>query len=313
VLDFKIPVVDGRPVIDRSEKAIKEASLPRASLLRASRRIHDEARIILYRVNEFLLFLGFDYNNPANHSIMSRPGFRVMFARHDPTKMGQNQDYYEVCKIQRCYELPRNMVKYMQRVTLNMGCSLGGIAEDDIVPFKKQTLLGPQRPTFRTLLMALEDVCTLLRGCTNLRFLKICIRSVESTPGSMQQLIEPLKAMRGIQESSLSACGFLDDRWVDWSMKTSYCRYLQRVMALPEGTEAPKYVGDGEEPVQDENDIFNMNGFPPDLYVNEWDIPPGFQPGDDDFDPDDESWFREYYQGAGLTPPSDNGVPAPSP
>jgi hypothetical protein len=155
--------------------------------------------------------------------------------------------------------------------------------------------------------MALEDVCTLLRGCTILRFLRICIRSVEETPQSIQQLIEPLKAMRGIQESSMSACGSLDDRWVEWNVKSSYCRYLQRVMALPEGTEAPKFVGDEEEPVRDENDIFDMNGEPPYLYVNEWDVPPGFQPGDDDFDPDDESWYVEDYQG--MSPPSyNNGV-----
>jgi hypothetical protein len=130
VLDFKIPVVDGKPVIDRSEKAIKEASLPKVSLLRASRCIHDEAKIIIYRVNEFSPFLCLDYTNPANHSIMSRPGFRALFARHDPTKMGQ----YQVLHVQRYYDLPRNMVKYMQRVILNIG-SFRGITEEDIVPF----------------------------------------------------------------------------------------------------------------------------------------------------------------------------------
>jgi hypothetical protein len=141
-------------------------------------------------------------------------------------------------------DLPRNMLKYMQTVYVQIG-TLYGIDEIDVVPTKFQTLSGPQRPAYRTLIDKVEEVCELLRSCHKIHKLTINVQSNENEPGSIEKVLEPIKRLRGIQGTKVDvfAC---DPSWESeiWAMRQSYERYLEKIIAMPEGTEAPKYVPD---------------------------------------------------------------------
>lgn len=71
-------------------------------------------------------------------------------------------------------------------------------------------------------------------------------------------------------------------------MKGSYGRYLNKIMRMPEGGEAPKYIGDEKEPNQSEDAIFDMIG-------GRWMGGRTFAyPGSDDFDDSmEEDWSEE--------------------
>ena len=206
---------------------------------------------------------------------MGRPGYKYRFGLCEYGK-DREQGIIE--------PIPWDMLPYVQRIFLSAGAGAqegSGIRESDIVPCKSQTRLGPERPGFRSLLSVVEEVCGVLRMCRKIHLLRVSLRSVERTPGSMEMVLAPIRKLRTIGRTHLTVYSMQKDRWVDWNLKGSYGRYLNRVMALPEGTEAPRYVGDEREPGQSEDGIFDM-------IWGRWMGEKTFEYPEDEFDEDDQ-------------------------
>lgn len=207
-----------------------------------------------------------------------------------------------------------DMWAHLRYIHLSVGSGRGapgmGITEYDILPWKRQTKLGPERPSFVPLLEVMENVKKVLEHCAQIHFLKISIRGVGKSPGSMEMVIAPLRELRGVKRSDVVVLGMQDDFWVDWCLKGSYCRYLTTIMAMPTGTEAPPYDASlysrrqtesdpsqektEEQKFEEEDSIFGyINkrwtgarsfGFP----INEDGIP--LEDLSDEYDDDEEDW-----------------------
>lgn len=205
MLNFNTPPDDycprHRPILNRG---------PRTSLLRVSRRIHDEAIICMYQVNEFGFWVEKDVRSSSrkNTSIMGRPGYWIYF--------GHNTIYQERLD-ESFFEPPKEMIRHLQNVALNIGTQ-GGLREFDIVPAKRQTTLGPERPTFRPLLNKVEEVCRVLKECKNIHVLRLSIRSVEKMPGNIEQVLDPVRKLRGIKRTHPVVYAMQEDQWVDWKL-----------------------------------------------------------------------------------------------
>jgi len=157
------------------------------------------------------------------------------------------------------FEIPPDMTRYLQNVVLNIG-TLVGLTESDIVPSKKQTRCGPERPTFAPLVSVVEEVCEMLQRCYSVHRLRLSVRSIEKTPGSIEKVMNPIRQLREIKRTNPTIYSMKDDNWVDWNLKGSYGRYLNRILGMPSGCEAPKYVGDEKDPNQSEDNIFDKIG-----------------------------------------------------
>jgi hypothetical protein len=79
----------------------------------------------------------------------------------------------------------------------------------------------------------------------------------------------------------------VEDSFVYWNLKGSYGRYMNRIMALPERADTPKYIGDEKEPNQSEDSIFDMVGA-------RWMGGHAFAYPEDDEEGDDEDWLDEH-------------------
>lgn len=183
---------------------------------------------------------------------MGRPGYRIDF--------GLEKAYGE--KLEECFfKDPPKMecLRHMQLIHLRIGTHWG-IREYDIVPANSQTVSGPERPTYKGLVKVVEEVCEKLKECHQIHILRVSVRSIEKTPGKIEKVMDPIRKLRGIKQTNTVVFAMQEDRWVDWNLKGSYGRYLNRIMAMPEGTKAPKYVGDEKEPNQSEKNIFDMVG-----------------------------------------------------
>jgi hypothetical protein len=239
--------------------------------------VHAEAIICLYQVNEFGFWI--EKDDPRNHenrSIMGRWGYKIYF--------GHSQIYQERLD-ESFFDIPRDMVQYLQQVVLNIGTQ-GGLREFDIVPTKRQTTLGPERPSFQPLLSKVEGVCGLLKKCKNIHLLRLSIRSIEKTPGSIEMVMDPIRKLRGIKKTHAVVFAMQEDKWVDWNLKGSYGRYMSRILEMPKGGVAPKYVGDEKEPDQSEDDIFDMIG-------GRWLGGRRFEYEEDGSEPTDEEWDEQ--------------------
>ena len=180
------------------------------------------------------------------------PGYRVDFG----LQYGCNTTREE-CFMNRPPKA--EILRHMQWTHLQIGTQ-GGIRECDIVPHKRQTVLGPERPTYKNLVGIVEQMCDIFKVCHQIHCLRISVRSIEKTPGSIEKVMDPIQRLRGIKKSCPVVFAMQEDHWVDWNLKGSYGRYLNEIMALPEGTDIPKYVGDEKEPKQNDKNIFDMVG-----------------------------------------------------
>jgi hypothetical protein len=210
----------------------------RTSLLTVSRRIHYEAIICLYQVNEWVFWVEKETEDPKNKSIMGRLGYSIHFAHKRLFDELKDDAWFD--------KIPTNMIPYLQHVTLNVG-SLDGIREYDIVPTRRQTTVGPERATFTPLLTKVKEVCEILRRCNNLRSFNWGIRSLERTPKSIEVAMDPIISLRGIKNVNVLVSSVHDDCWVDWRMNRFYVQYLKLIMSLPEDSVTPAYAGDAKE------------------------------------------------------------------
>jgi hypothetical protein len=239
-------------------KLFMARQLPSTNILRVSHRIHDEAIIILYQINAIGIWIEHQFDDPNNYSIMRRPGYRMNITHNDSqhTRPGMYRT-----------DLPRNMLKYMQTVYVHIG-TLDGIDESDIAPTEFQTLSGPQRPAYRTLIDKVEEACELLMSCDKIHNLTINVQSNEIEPGSIEQVLEPIKRLRGIKGTRVDVFACEPSESEIWSLRPSYEGYLEKIIAMPEGTEAPKYVPDVGEYGKG---IFSISEQGMDDDFNEWD------------------------------------------
>jgi hypothetical protein len=223
------------------------------SLLCTSRSIHSEVEIVLYQINEFSIWIDYDFDNKQNISIMGRPGYRVDFGLQHRSE-GHTQEI-------RCMKQPpkMEMLMCMQLMHLQVGV-IKGIREYDIMPVKGQTVSGPERPTYRSLVEVVQQLCGMLQKCHQIHLLRVSLRSIERTPGSIEKVMDPIRNLRGIKHTIPVVFSMRHGRWIDWNLKGSYGRYMNKIMAMPHGAAAPKYVGDEQEPNQDERNIFDMVG-----------------------------------------------------
>ncbi|KAE8446316.1 hypothetical protein EG329_012063 [Mollisiaceae sp. DMI_Dod_QoI] len=242
----------------------KNKSPFKISLLLVSKAIYTEARLVLFRVNEFKIEV--DQDPPArgtslanpNISIMGLPGWSMSFSQG----FGAHKSVFS--RLQTAALDRDNIWPELRFIHVNVGSGQGfpggGVKEYDILPWKRQTRSGPERPSFMPLLKVVNDVCELLKKCKQLHILRITLRSIEKTPGSIEMVLDPLRQLRGVKKTSTVCMGMQDDMWVDWNLKGSYGRYLSKILALPEGVQAPKYVGDEIEPNQSDKEIFDTIG-----------------------------------------------------
>ncbi|KAF8858241.1 hypothetical protein BDZ45DRAFT_404417 [Acephala macrosclerotiorum] len=241
----------------------KEKPESKLALLLVSKTIHTESRLVLFRVNEWKIEVDDDLEgvmrkNEPNVSIMGKPGWSMRLA-HAFGGRGAVFSPLHTAALDR-----DNIWSELRFVHVSVGSGAGyaggGVREYDILPYKRQTKLGPERPSFVPLLKVMDNVCELLRGCRQLHVLRITLRSIEKTPGSIEKVLHPLRQLRGVKKTSAVCMGMQDDMWVDWNLKGSYGRYLHRILGMAEGTKAPRYVGDEKEPNQSDKEIFDMIG-----------------------------------------------------
>jgi hypothetical protein len=140
-------------------------------------------------------------------------------------------------------ELPRNMLRYVRKWQFVIG--LGeGIYENDIM------VVGPPRPneaTCKSLLDTIEDACTFLNQCHQVRELLVAIQSNEPGPGNITRILNQIIELRNLRHSVFDVYSEYEDGNLRWNLKDSYGKHMCRTMALPEGAEAPEYIPDVEE------------------------------------------------------------------
>lgn len=182
---------------------------------------------------------------------MGLPGFTLM--------VGHN-DVHRSQGMGACFsKIPYDMIPHMHNVHLTVG-GFKGLSESDIVGPRHQSVYGPERATYVPLMTVIQKVCGLLKSCYQLHMLRISIRSIEEIPGSIKVVMDPIRKLRRIKRSKTIVWSMQEDHWVVWNLKESYGRYINRILALPEGVEAPKYVGDEKEPNMSEDSIFDIIG-----------------------------------------------------
>jgi hypothetical protein len=201
------------------------------ALVRASRAIHAEAIIVLYLVNEFAIIIEYDHDIPDNRSIMSTRGY-TMSVKH-----------YSSFFTKYTPPVPpaRHMLRYMRQVVLDIGGILA-INEFDIVPAQFQTLSGPQRPAFRSLLDVVEETCALLNGCVRLLSMNVTLMSNDDVPGSVDLVLAHLLRLRGIPNSNFLVGTHPYTGCRGWSLKPGYLKHLSSAVALPAGAATPKFT-----------------------------------------------------------------------
>ncbi|KUJ23755.1 uncharacterized protein LY89DRAFT_1956 [Mollisia scopiformis] len=246
-----------------SRSVTKKKSPPKLGLLLVSKAIHNETRIVLFRVNDWNIEVEDDNDgsfikSEPNVSIMGRSGWMMQFSH------GSMRSKSEFTPLQTAALDRDNMWAELRSVHVSVGAPRayggGGIREYDILPWKRQTRPGPERPSFVPLLKVIDNICDLLGNCRQLHMLRISIRSIEKIPGSIELVLHPFRQLRRVKKTSVVCMGIQDDMWVDWNLKGSYGRYLDKILGMPDGAKAPKYVGDKKEPKQNDKEIFDMIG-----------------------------------------------------
>lgn len=53
----------------------------------------------------------------------------------------------------------------------------------------------------------MDNVCELLKQCRQLHVLKVTLRSMDDTPGSMEMLLDPLQNLRGVKSTKSLVLG----------------------------------------------------------------------------------------------------------
>lgn len=228
----------------------------------------------MYQVNEWSIWVEKATGGPETHSIMGRLGFAIYFA-HIRIFRERGEDAW--------FDLPKNMVPYLQHVILSVG-NVRGIREDDIIPTMRQSISGPERQTFTPLLVKVKEACELLGRCNKLQYLKWTIRSIEEKPASIDMVIDPFRYLRGIKEVNPAILSVQDDQWVDWKVNTHYGLYLSRIMGMSKDSVAPPYLGDAKELELVEDKIFKFIGA-------RWLGGDNYEYDDSDDDDDDEDAY----------------------
>jgi hypothetical protein len=214
-----------------------QVHVPRTGILFTSKRIHEEAKRAFFQTNEFLFFIEIDCSSPANRSIMGLRGWNFAVGRYEPYRSRElgRQAFY--------LKPPLDMIPFMRHVQVVVGPH-GGFIEQHIVPIVE--LAGPERPQYNRLLDMIEEVAQLLRSCRHIHSFRLSIRSSERLPGSTQKLLEPFLRLRGIKNSSFTVWSIQPCKWVYWTIRPCFARYLREVVSLPEGVKAPDYVSDDD-------------------------------------------------------------------
>jgi hypothetical protein len=205
---------------------------PQAALLRVSRRIHDEAKIVMYKVN-VIMFGVRPSDEPENTSVMGRDGFQYKLLFYGPT------DQYQI-PIEPIPQI--DVLKHIRIMVLSL--SSPWVKGTDIVPTKKQRLSGLERPSFRPLLEVVTEICDILKQFLHIRLLQLSIRVFDKSPDNIELLLKPILKLRNIIEVKPAVFSKRDgdEDWIDWTLKMSYQRWMNHVMALPEGAEVPEFV-----------------------------------------------------------------------
>lgn len=238
------------------------------SILWTSKRIFHEAKSVYFQSNEFTIGIENEYQNPQVNSSITRQLGWVVVASH-PARTGV---YWQ--------KVPYDMIPHMRYIHWTVG-GTNGFVEDDIVPSRIREVAGPERPTYQILQPLVDRVCALLASCHKINVLRVSIRSVDEKPGSIENLLKPLKELREIGKLKIVIWSMQKDLWVDFNLKASYALHLNKVLALPKGSPEPKWI-DPRNPDESDPSIFDIIG----AY---WNRKSGFQlysPLDDDVDND---------------------------
>ena len=146
------------------------------------------------------------------------------------------------------------MLRHLQNVSVEIGVH-AGINEVDVVPTTGQTLSGPQRPTFHTVIDRSEEAFRLLNNCDKIHRLVVSVFCNELDPMSVEKALEPITRLRGVR---YSVCGIYPSRPTmtgAYRFKDSYVVYLRKIMSMPASAKAPMYAPYKSEG-QKENGIY---------------------------------------------------------
>lgn len=218
---------------------------PRVSFLRVSRAIYEEAKLVLYTVNDISMFIlergrdreGYKIAFGYTHWI---PGCEARSGYiHKPSK--------EMLKHFRHWQIRIEESTDFEDTTISEALF---ISETNIVP------RVPQSPARKRngLLATMEKACDILKQSHQIHKLavEVICDHQEHPPPSVEKLLDPFKRLRNIRMTSfyVISCGeytILPRTLVG----PSYERYMSRIMALPEGTAAPE--PSDEDIVEDDN------------------------------------------------------------
>ncbi|KAH8598338.1 hypothetical protein B0O99DRAFT_684373 [Bisporella sp. PMI_857] len=218
------------------------------AILLTSCRIYSEALPCLYQTNDFGIWIDYDEAHfCCNKSIMQKLGYKLTFGLMPKgPRMPQH------------FDIPQSMIKHLQSLSLYVG-TIGGITEYDIVPTKRQTISGPERPSYIPLLKAVNQACQLLEGCLSIHQLKVVVAAMSKNPGSIEMVMDPIGKLRGVKKCVIGIYSMQPDQWLDWELKKSYRVYMAQIMGMPKGAIAPSYIPD-ENNGQTEKGIFELVG-----------------------------------------------------
>jgi hypothetical protein len=180
-------------------------------------------------------------------------------------------------------QVPTSLLRYAQKIEVACGV-WQGISENDVVPSTYQSLSGPERPAFRPVVEIAKEVSALLKQCTKIHHLTVIIFSCEERPRSIHDVLEPFTHLRGIKTVTCF-CGKLDESGTEFELKEGYNTYLTKTMALPEGTDASKYV---HVPEKDGDEGLDPEGI---FYITEL---------DEDYDYHDDYGSDDFTNGVNI-------------
>lgn len=192
--------------------------LSQLRLLLVSHRVHDEAKIAFHRVNEFSLCVEIDYNSVNSDDSVAPENYQVFLDHNGIEDWG---------KVSRIESMSHEPLQYVQNWSLMIG-SISPVWESD---------LGVTNP--KCLLDVTKQACNVLRQCRQIHSLYIEIVGEDEHPDGIKDLLDMIMELRNIRKATVVA---RNESMRGWYLRPQYARYMARVMALPEGAKAPKYV-----------------------------------------------------------------------
>jgi len=211
-----------------------------AVILRVSKDLHDEAKVALYRVNEFGMHVERVENHEMNRSVNGDAGFRVRL--YNTAKMG-HRAWIDT--------IPFHVLSDMRFLNLQVGAPDGVYLEEVLPSLNSQRTnkrFGPERAEYKSLLQVVDECIEILDGCEMIQDLNISFMSAEEgnlQTGGMGSLVDKVvKGVRGVRNPFIKAYSLTSSsNVVHFMLGREYVAFIETIIRSKKGTGVPKYQG----------------------------------------------------------------------